>query len=443
MKKIIKYLLLFIICVLPIKVKAASGVIDIYTSNKNPTIGSTFTITVYCKSSTTSIASCEYMLNYDSNKVKFISAQDTVSCNGTYCLYLPQSKSSSKTFTFKAIATGNTSISAKGIGLYDIEEKVISATVSPTTINIQTNSSTSNPSKPNTTTPTYSTNNNLKELVVEGANLNKAFDKNTTEYEVNLDASIENITIKATAEDSKSSVKGTGNFPITYGDNKFEIIVTSEKGTTKKYIINVKVEDKTPITINISNNKYTVIKNLNVLTKLDNYNETKITINNQEIPAFYNENLDYTIIGIKDDNQNISYALYKDGTYKLYKELHLSSLAIAIDETKVFKNYQKFEITIGDNTYSAYKQDKKSNYSYFYGTNLENGKSSWYKYESDENTLQKYDIKELENLEKKLSDSKKLILTLTATSIFLVIVTIIASTIKIKPNKKKKQKEKI
>ena len=41
--------------------------------------------------------------------------------------------------------------------------------------------------------------------------------------------------------------------------------------------------------IEINGKKYTVVKRKNILTIPDNFSETTVVINNEEIPAFYNE----------------------------------------------------------------------------------------------------------------------------------------------------------
>ena len=183
MKKIIKYLILMLLFA-PLNTFAASGLIDIYASNKNLTIGNTFTVTVYCKSSS-AIGTCEYTLDYDSSKVKLTSGDatvlDYVSNNSTYSL--------KKTFTFKAIANGSAKISAKAYGMVDFNEDNMTTSVSPVTVTIsKVSTSTSKPI-------TYSTNNNLSSIKIEGYDLNPKFNKDTTEYSVSVPSEIESINI--------------------------------------------------------------------------------------------------------------------------------------------------------------------------------------------------------------------------------------------------------
>ena len=84
-----------------------------------------------------------------------------------------------------------------------------------------------------------STNNNLASLSLSNATI--SFSKDITTY--NINSSNATMVISATAEDSRAKVSGAGNVNINYGNNKYNIVVTSEVGTTKTYVINVYRED--------------------------------------------------------------------------------------------------------------------------------------------------------------------------------------------------------
>lgn len=433
MKKLFNYLLLSLLFIPFINVKAASGVIDIYTSNKTPAPGNTFTVTVYCKSSST-IGTCEYTLSYDTSKVKFVSAGDTVSCNGNYCNYYVGSKSSSKKFTFKAIANGSTTISAKSVGIIGMDEKNMSSSISPTTLTIKT----PEPAKP----VTYSTNNYLSSLKVDGYDLSPKFNKNTNEYKLSLNADVEEINITAKKEDSTAKVSGTGKKQVSLGNNKFDIVVTSEKGTKRTYTINIEVVDKNPINVTIDDKEYSIVKKKSTLTKPDNYIDKEITIKEQTIPAFYSEITNFTLVGLKDKNGTVNLYIYDEnsGTYSLYKEYQFNSIKISpITTNEIIEGYKEDFITLNDEKIKAYKTDTKSKYALIYGINLESGDKGWYEYEETENTIQKYNLNDNNNklLEEKLESAKQIIYALSGVILFLSLLVIIVAALKTK-NKKKK-----
>ena len=77
--------------------------------------------------------------------------------------------------------------------------------------------------------------NTLSSLSVSGANIN--FSENNTSYSATV--SSETIVISATAKDSRASVSGTGTKTLNYGNNTFNVTVTSEDGNKKTYTINI------------------------------------------------------------------------------------------------------------------------------------------------------------------------------------------------------------
>ena len=69
---------------------------------------------------------------------------------------------------------------------------------------------------------------------------------------------------------------------------------------------NVKVTDFDPIEVKVAGKKYTLVKIAKNLEKPDLFDETTITIDGKEIPAFTNDISKYTLVGLKDDSGKIS-----------------------------------------------------------------------------------------------------------------------------------------
>ena len=89
-----------------------------------------------------------------------------------------------------------------------------------------------------------SDNNNLKSLSTNHGNI--SFDKNNTNYSINVESNISSINISASTEDGTASfVGGAGprTVNLNYGDNRIEIKVRSQKGNVKTYVINVHRKD--------------------------------------------------------------------------------------------------------------------------------------------------------------------------------------------------------
>lgn len=85
-----------------------------------------------------------------------------------------------------------------------------------------------------------SKNNYLKSLTVDQGTID--FNKNTTSYLIKVEHNIEEITITASAEDSKAHVSGTGKKTLHDYVNEFKIVVKAENESTRTY--NVKVARK-------------------------------------------------------------------------------------------------------------------------------------------------------------------------------------------------------
>lgn len=82
--------------------------------------------------------------------------------------------------------------------------------------------------------------NTLEEITVEGAEIE--FDEDKTNYEITLDS--EATVITALKKDDSSIVSGDiGNKSLDYGLNTFNIVVTSESGIKKTYILNINRPD--------------------------------------------------------------------------------------------------------------------------------------------------------------------------------------------------------
>ncbi len=91
-----------------------------------------------------------------------------------------------------------------------------------------------------------STNNNLKEIHIEGFDaFNSAFNKDQLEYTLEVGNLVTDITLTAKAEDSKSDVKIT-KAPLIVGPNTITIVVTAESGSVKTYKITVNRSSDVP-----------------------------------------------------------------------------------------------------------------------------------------------------------------------------------------------------
>ena len=101
-----------------------------------------------------------------------------------------------------------------------------------------------------------SKNNNLKSIILSNGKID--FNKEVTEYTVNVPFEIESMEIEATAEDLKSKIEVIEPETFIVGENNYTIKVIAENGDIKEYKIKVIKDEKIIIT---NSNK---LKNLEV-----------------------------------------------------------------------------------------------------------------------------------------------------------------------------------
>lgn len=289
-----------------------------------------------------------------------------------------------------------------------------------------------------------STNNNLKSLSVDGYDISPKFDKDTLEYTVNLESNVEKIKINATKENGYASVSGTGEKEVVEGDNKFEITVTSETGKKKVYVLNAIVKDSNPIIRKVDGKEYSVVKRESALTEPENFTKTTVTIDEVEIPAFYNESTKTTLIGMKDENGVIYLFKYDNDNLTKYETLTSSSLTIIFEEPQEIDNLTKTIITIDDKEYTAYKYKDSKDYVLIYGTELNTNTKNWYLYNIKENSIQTFigdnTDESQEIFDNNINEYKIVILSLIGLSLLLLIIVIIQISSKNKMKKKFKNK---
>lgn len=277
-----------------------------------------------------------------------------------------------------------------------------------------------------------SSNNNLKELKIDGYELSPNFDKNTLEYKVDLPSNIEKIKINATKENNYATVEGAGEISVNEGENKIEVKVTSETGKSKVYTIIATVKDEHPIEIKIDSDQYTVVKRAGLLEKPEQFEEKSVQIGEFEIPAFYHEKANLTLVGLKDKEGMIGLFIYdeKTNTYQAYQSITATEITFfELTPPKPLEGYHRQQITIGDKKFTGYTYQKNSDFILLYGKNIATAEEGWYSYHIKEKTLQKYNDTEITQLKKEFDKEKEtdkiFILSLGGFSILLLVIILI------------------
>lgn len=272
-----------------------------------------------------------------------------------------------------------------------------------------------------------SKNNKLKSLSVDGYELSPNFSDDVNEYSVTVPSTVDKINISATKQDGYASLSGTGEKEVEEGINVFEVVVTSETGVSNTYKINVNVEDVDPIEVTVNGKKYTLVKVAKNLEKPELFDETTITIDEKEIPAFKNEVSKYTLVGLKDENGKVSLFIYDNGKYYPFNEYKTDRLSIVfLESNEKVNGFVKRSLKINGVQVTAYKVKGIDKY-IVYGINLSNGKENYYTYDSTESTLQKFDMKKYEEQLKNEENNKYIIYGLSGTLLFIFILLLLVS----------------
>ncbi len=413
-KKTFKALIIIVACFF-FQLRVSAGDVSIVTNNRNPSVGSNVVVTVKAP-------------NVAGN-FSVTSSNQSVLSGGSSNSWIE----GSVTYTFVAKAAGTATITVKPIDAADYDGNVFSA-VKSVTITVGNKTTTSSTKKD------LSSDNTLSSLSIDGVNLEPAFNKNTTSYNVNLEAGVTKINVKATPNDKSAKVTGIGETEVSEGNNNIEVVVTAENGSTKTYTITANVKEYDPINVKVENSKYTVVRNIKNVTAPNGYEETKIKIKGEEVPAFKNKTTGYTLVLLKDDKGNQNFYIYKDKKYILYKEYTFNKIILyPMELKKVPKGYKKTKITFNDDKIIAYKKNKKSNYALIYGMNVETGKKHIYMYDKEEDTLQIYNDELNDVSDEKIEQYKMLIAGLSGLSVLLFLILIIVIMKNHKHNKEQKR----
>lgn len=289
-----------------------------------------------------------------------------------------------------------------------------------------------------------STNNYLKSLEVEGATLSPEFNKDTLEYTATLEAGTEKATIVGEKADNYASVSGVGEKDVVEGENRFEVVVTSESGQARTYIVTITVKEFDPIIVKVNGEEYNVVRKLDSSLKPESFNESTIKIGEDTIQAFYSEITNTTLVGLKDKNGKVLLFKYEEGKYARYYEFKFNQLTINIidmDKKLLPKGYSKYIAILNEEEVVVYKFNKKSNYGLVYGVDVLTGEKDLYQVDLKNYTVQLYND-ELIKFMKDTDKTNLIIFAILGGVIFLLFLIIIANKNKSKRILKRFKSEK-
>ena len=414
------FILLFVFIFKLNNVNAASCRIGV-SAPASVNSGSTFKVTVVTSSSST-LGTFEYTLSYDSSKVSLTSGQLHV----VDFSHVGQ-KSASYTYTFKSLTSGTASFKAVNASVLDFDGNECLSGSGSASVNMRTKEEVE---------ASYSRNNYLKSLSVEGATLAPAFSKETLEYSVTLPPDTTKAVISATPEDSKSSVTGTGEVDVIDGLNKIEVTVTAEHGEKKTYVINLTVEELKPIVVKIKGKVYTVVRKKGQVENIPiGFSESKTKIKGEEVLAYKSDITKLTLVALKDQKGDVKLFIYEKGKYKEFSDAKGKDVNLLIlSDKKAPLGYVKTKVEYNNKEIECYKLYKSNNDFYLvYAQDLETGEKTFYTFDKKNNTFQRFNGFEYNIL--------KYLALITIVLVVLFILRIIFKIVKLFTPKEKKIKK--
>ena len=387
MKNLKKLILPIIIAIMlvPNIVNASSGSISVSSSSQG-IVGNQLKVTVTV-SSNTALGGWEFSLGYDSNYLELSSAPSEA--KGTSIVgYATNSstKSKSYSYSFKIKKSGSTTIRVKDTDGYGWDESPMQFSNGSKTVTLKTQEEIE---------ASYSKDAYLKSLGVEGYSVTPEFDKEKYEYELEVENEVEKVTINARVNDSNASVAGTGEKELIEGPNKFEIVVTAQKGNSLTYTLTVTRKELDPIKVTIGDKDLSILRKKDYLpTELTGMIEKTVIYEGEEIPALYSDITDITVVGVKNESGDVLTYIYENGTItNPYIELSSNIKGIVplnAEANEEFKEYTIKEIEIEGLKIKAFVLKEDSKFAVIYALDASTNEKKYYTYDLVSNTIMLY-----------------------------------------------------
>lgn len=405
--------LAFALLVLMVPVTASAAEIKISATGGTIETGQTITVTLNLSSSAT-IGAYRFYLTYDSSVVEYVPSDgDANFCNGGNGTLIfvgdPYAKSDSCSIKFKGVSAGSSKLTVS----YDAGD-ILDSDYNDMTVSASSGTITVNAPREASTDAT------LKSLTVGEGSLSPAFSSGGTSYSMSVGADVDKLTINAKANSEYAKVAISGN-SLKEGANAVKIVVTAESGATKTYTINVEKAKATPTPspeptntptptptptpgVEVSVNKLTtdadgnvsqVAETLTVSDEItvnvpDGFELTGVTVQGVAVEALKLNDGNLILVQLSDDKLYVYDSVNK--TFEEYQTIDTASRHFRISMAPVEEipaGYSLTTVKIGNTTYPAYRISAEDEFVLVYAEG-----SIWYKYDTVEGTIQRYDESE-------------------------------------------------
>ncbi len=351
------------------------------------TKGDTVTVKVTV-SSTVDMEMYTYDVTYDTEYLQYLSGDADSAEEGklTVIKYEASGKSQTLSFKFKTLKVGD--------GLV----KVSGATVCPSDPAYGDSLATTTSNGKVTIKAPYQASSDckLKSLVVSEGTLSPAFSKDKTEYTVSVGGGCNKLGVTAVANDSKASVKVSGNKDLKEGENTVKITVTAENGDTKTYKIKVTRGKMSPtptpttgVTVNVNDTELILRDKISVEAPED-FEKGTFEYGDFTVECLKNLAGNLTVVEMSDGNlyvynpENDSFYLYEETKGKANRYIFVQyPVTLTVPE-----GYYETTKTVEGKERKVYINAEESSYCILYMMNYA-GESDWYQYDLKEQSIQR------------------------------------------------------
>ena len=444
MKRIVKYFSLFVcMFIMSISYVKAAGY-DVSVTSNTIIVGNSVTLKISA--------------NDLAGRFDFSVSNSSVISMSSSNVFL-DNDSKSITITAKSAGTSVITITPTDATSYDGDAITGNRTITITvnnkpTSNPNTGGNSSGTSNTSTPVKKKSNNNYLSSLTVDGYSLDKEFKKDELEYSLVVESGTDKVIINAQLDDDKAKVNGIGEIALKEEDNKLEIKVTAEDGSTRTYILNVKIEELNPVEVTIDKKKYSIVRKEIDSIKIPNgYEKSTIKIGDEDILCYKNNKTKNILMILQDDKGNNNLYSYNEKTkkYTLYSSLTLGNTTLSIIDMPsnlVPKGYTKVSFKYNDTklegyqyiernkTYAADDGVKGSDFYLVYAINEKTGEKALYVFDKLEGTIQRFNS----DLVKAYEDENNQYFLYMLISLALLAVSIIVLSVVLIKQKKNKNK---
>lgn len=415
--KKIGVLLLSICLLVPIfsnEAWAASGSVKV--SSASGTVGSTVTITCTASISGASMGGADIVLVYDASKLTLISCSSGAS-GSSGGVYYSQSatsagqKSLSFSVTFKIEKEGSHSVSVTSAEIYDWDDAqsvatnksdgTITGKVPETNDNDPDDNNNNNGggNNNNTTTPdnSKSSNNKLSSLKVYPGTLSPAFSAGTSQYTVEVDEDVTEVTISATAQHNKAKVSVSGGKNLQIGSNTAKVVVTAENGNVRSYKITiVRKEKEEPATeVTIDGKTYTINEALEEEDIPEGFAKENVVYDSKEYVGAVFEKGALNLLSLTDEEEKSAFYIYDSEKQQFYPflQMQISEVRHIIllpmeNDIEGLPAGEESEVTLQGITFSAWKEAEGN--TYILHVMNDEGTAGFYRYDTVDLTWQRY-----------------------------------------------------